>query len=429
VPASGVAAVGLCFGVASRRENRTMAIEATGPTFGRDAKLLGLVGVAHFSSHFYHLALPPLFPILKAEFDVGYTELGLLVTVVSVATGIAQTPVGFLVDRFGARNILIAGHLVMAGAIVLAGLSSGYPALLLLMVLFGLGDAVIHPADYAIMTAAVDKGRRGRAYGLHSFAGLLGWSAAPLTMIALAGMLGWRTALVVVGAAGLVVTLTLALGRGLLHDEMTATAGAPSRPADIAGTGRYASVLLSPAILTMFGFYVVSAAATAGINSFLVTALAALHGTPLATANAALTGYLAAGAVGVLLGGLVADRTTRHELVATVAFALGAVTFVIVGQAALPALLLIAVLAFAGLADGAIRPSRDMVVSAVTPAGASGKVFGFVSTGLGVGGAATPVLLGWTLDQGGAQWLFILIPLFLLVATAAILAARRQHPA
>ena len=183
-------------------------------------------------------------------------------------------------------------------------------------------------------------------------------------------------------------------------------------------------MLLSAPILALFAVYVVTAAANVGLQRFAVAALAAVHGTDLATANMALTGFLIAGALGVLLGGVVADRTARHELVATVAMLFAALLILVMGLAALPALALIAVFSAAGLTQGVVRPARDMVVRAITPAGASGKVFGFVSTGINLGAAGSPLLLGWILDQGGAWWLFVLVPAFLLAAMAAVLVAR-----
>ncbi len=372
--------------------------------------------------------LPPLFPILKDEFGVGYAALGLLISVLNLSTGIAQTPVGFLVDRLGAYRILIAGQATLATAFLLAGFSSGYTGLLVLMILAGLGNAVFHPADYTILTASVDPRRLGRAYSLHTFSGHLGWAVAPVTVIGLAGTLGWRPALIVVGVAGLVVSGVLTLGRQALQDA-TAGGGRAGRGADDgpASPRPGASVLLSAPILTMFAFYVVTAAANSGLHSFSVTALTALHGTPLATANAALTGYLSVSAIGVLLGGLLADRTSRHELVATVAFLCAAAAIFVLGQVALSAFALMAVFAVAGLTMGVVRPARDMVVRRITPPGASGKVFGFVSSGINLGAAASPLLLGWILDRGGAGWLFILVPGFLLAATAAMLTAGRRY--
>ena len=72
------------------------------------ARAVAVVSTAHFASHFYMLLLPPLFPLLRDVYGVGFTELGLAVSVFSIVTACTQVPVGFAVDRFGARSILVA---------------------------------------------------------------------------------------------------------------------------------------------------------------------------------------------------------------------------------------------------------------------------------------------------------------------------------
>ena len=73
------------------------AIDRALPTGRRDLKVMSLIGTAHFFSHFYILALPPLFPILRDELGVGYAALGLALAVLNGVTGLTQAPVGFLV--------------------------------------------------------------------------------------------------------------------------------------------------------------------------------------------------------------------------------------------------------------------------------------------------------------------------------------------
>ena len=74
-----------------------------------DAQVIGLVGFAHGTSHFFHLILAPLFPWLRQAFDLSYAELGLAVSVFFVVSGIGQAIAGFVVDRFGAWIVLMAG--------------------------------------------------------------------------------------------------------------------------------------------------------------------------------------------------------------------------------------------------------------------------------------------------------------------------------
>jgi MFS family permease len=399
-----------------------------------------VIATGHFFSHFYMLVLPPLFPILKSEFGVSYTALGALITAFALASGLLQLPVGFVVDRIGARFVLIGGLAVMAGGIALMGFSTTYWSLLLLAFVAGLGNSVFHPADYSILSGSVDGSRLGRAFGIHTFAGNAGWAAAPPVMIALATLWHWRLALTVVGALGLAVALMMFSQRHYLGDDSrragpdVAPVAAPASAETAGETARGAFALLfSPPILLLFFFFVFTAMVMAGIRSFSVTALVHLQGIPLTAANAALTGFLVAGAVGVLVGGVIADRTDRYDVVATVGFGVAATMFVLIGSTEVAVAWTVAGFALAGLMQGIIWPSRDMMVRSLTPRGSSGKVFGFVSSGLDVGGALAPLLFGWIIDQGAPKGIFLLTALFMLTSLAAAVGAarlaRRLRPA
>jgi MFS transporter, FSR family, fosmidomycin resistance protein len=379
----------------------------------RNAKVLALIGSGHALSHFYALALPPLFPLLRDEFDVGYTALGLLVTLLNVSTGVAQIPVGFLVDRVGARALLLAGLAIMGASFTLIGFAPGYAAMLALVVVAGIGNSVFHPADYVILSSSVEPRWLGRAFSIHTFTGNVGFMLAPVTMILLTALFGWRGAVVATGALSLAVMAALVLFGGLLRDEARPKQKARQEAGGPAGGGR---LLLSPPILLLFLFYVTLAMITSGVQSFSVTALVDFHGIDLAAANTVLTAFLVASAVGVLVGGFVADRTRRHALVAAVALGLAAVLILPAALVPLPAALLVAVFGLAGLVQSTVRPARDMMVRAVTPPGATGRVFAFVMTGLNVGAAITPVLFGLILDLGSPRWVFVLLAAFFVLS-------------
>jgi len=337
-------------------------MSVSGAPLRGDLRVIGLIAAGHFFSHFYMLVLPPLFPILKAEFGVSYTALGALVTAFAMASGVLQVPVGFAVDRVGARFVLIGGLTVLAGGVTLMGFTSAYWSLFLLALVAGLGNSVFHPSDYSILSASVDGRRLGRAFGIHSFAGNAGWALAPPLMIALATFWHWRLALSAVGALGLVVALALlSQRRHLTGDSRRPAPGAAPAPAQGAAPSAV-TLLFSAPILLLFSFFVVTAMVMAGIQSFSVTALVHLHGIPLTSANAALTGFLVAGAVGVLAGGVIADRTERYDLVAAVGFLVAATMFILVGSTAMSVIWMVAGFALAGLMQGIIWPSRDMMV-------------------------------------------------------------------
>src|SRR5215468_7581983 len=127
--------------------------------FGRDARVNALLGAGHFLSHFYQLCLPPVFVAWQKAFDVSFAELGLVMAVMSAAAALLQTPMGFFVDRWGARPFLIGGTLLMTLSIAAMGLATAYWQVVGLALLSGVGNSVIHPADYAILSGSVDRAK------------------------------------------------------------------------------------------------------------------------------------------------------------------------------------------------------------------------------------------------------------------------------
>ena len=401
-----------------------MTTAASAP-LSRDLKVIGLVGSAHVVSHFFQLALPPLFPILKDDLGVSYAALGLLSTVFFIASAVTQPAMGFLVDRIGARPVLIIGITLLGLSYLMMGLLPTYPAFVVLAAIGGVGNSVFHPADYSILTASVSERRLGRAYSAHTVGGNVGWTLAPIVMIALATVIGWQGALISIGIAGLALGAFLTWRGSLLRDESDAHRRSKGDGDDGSRTTGFA-FLFNASILASFIFFMFLAMGQFGIQSFSVTALNTVYGVDLALAGSALTTYLAAGAIGTIVGGIAADRVRDPGMIVAVTFAITALIFVAMGGLELPFWAMFTGFALTGFAMGVAMPSRDLIVKRATPAGATGRVFGFVYSGLDIGGTITPVLFGAFMDLGRPHWLYHAVALLIFAAICSVLVVRQR---
>jgi len=396
------------------------------PLTGQDARIIALIGTGHFLSHFYVLTLPPLFLLWRDEFEVSFAELGLAMALMSGTTALLQTPVGFMVDRHGARPFLVGGTLLMALSIAAMAFAPGIWAIWLLAILSGVGNSVIHPADYAILAGSIDKSRMGRAFSLHTFTGNLGFALAPPVVALLAAAMGWRGALLLVGLLGVPVVAAILVQSRILRDQVK-----PAKTGD-EPSGR--QVLLSRPILLFFGFFMLSSMAGSGIQAFVITVLGKLWGTPVAVASMVLTGYMVGATAGTLVGGWVVDRSKRNLIGFVVVLTGVAIAMILaLGLLPIPELLLPVVGLIGGLALGSSRTPRDVMLKDAAPPGQVGKVFGFVSSGLPLGGAITPVPLGFIIDMGYPQLVLPvvagLLALSLLCAGSAQAEARSRRAA
>jgi MFS family permease len=390
-------------------------------------RTISLVALAHGLSHFFQIATAVVFPLIKDDLGVSYTALGATVALYYVVSGICQTLAGFAVDRYGARKVLFIGLALATAGAALAGLANSYAMLVAAAIVGGLGNSVFHPCDFSILNARVRKERLGYAFSGHGIAGFLGYAAAPVYAIAVSGAVGWRGAMLGAALIGVAVIVVLALQREVLHVEP-----ADGRKSEAkGGLADDIRVLASAPVLMCFGYFILVSVAFIAMQNFGVATTMALYGVGAGLASAVLTSYLLGAAAGILVGGFIATRTSRHDLVAVTGMAVSAVFMFVLASAWLPGALLPVLAAATGFSGGVTGPSRDLIVRATTPPGATGKVYGFVYSGLDVGSMVTPIYFGWLLDAGRPSVVFytVVVTAILTIATVLNLPGTKVQPA
>ncbi|MBC3875892.1 MFS transporter [Undibacterium flavidum] len=391
----------------------------------QDALVIGLVGLAHGISHFFHMILAPLFPWLKDAFNLSYAELGILMSAFFVVSGIGQALAGFVVDRIGARAVLFFGITCLALSAAVLAVAPSYAVLMLGSMLAGLGNSVFHPADYTILNKCVTTQRLSHAFSVHGISGNLGWAAAPVFLVSLANLYNWRIALMAAAALPVIVLIILISYRHLLHTipkphntaSSTSATTAASTVADQQNPDNSVFHFMRlPAVWMCFLFFFMISMGIGGIQSFSPTALREVYGMSLAWATAAYTAYMLTSAVGMVWGGFIAAKTTDHDRTITVAFSFSAVIALLLSTGWVSPMMAVVLMGAVGLGAGIAGPSRDLLIRAASPKNATGRVYGVVYSGLDIGLAFSPALFGAIMDAHHPSWVFACIGMFQMLA-------------
>ena len=359
----------------------------------QDATIIGLVGLAHASSHFAHLLLPLMFPVFMKEFGLSYSQLGLLMTTFFIVSGLGQASAGFVVDRLGARPLLFIALGLFGVACCVASLVTGYTGLFFVAALAGLGNAMFHPVDFTILNQRVSGPRLGYAFSAHGLTGNLGWAAAPLFFATISSLYNWRTAYLAAAVMYVGIGVVMFVQRDKLSTQVVVRH--PDAPAE-----HDMAFMKLPVVWWCFSFFLLSTMTLAVVQNFSVSILKAMQGVSFEAATLTLTAYMLCGAVGVFVGGFIAARTANNDRVVALAMAVGAVLLGLCGTGIFGAGGTMVVLAGTGFAVGIGGPSRDMMIKKATPKGATGRVYGMVYSGLDVGFAISPLVFGGFMDRG-----------------------------
>jgi MFS family permease len=398
--------------------------------FRQDATVISLVGLAHGTSHFFHLMLPPLFPWVMSEYGLSYTQIGALMSVFYVISGVGQAFAGFLVDRWGAHRVLCLGVGLLTCSGLLVAVTPALWGLYLAAFVAGLGNSVFHPADFSLINHRVSQTRLGHAFSVHGLSGNLGWAVGPIVMTATATAFGWRSAGLAAAVAGGTSLSALWWNRAGLSEALDRPEQEQRKhPSKRDGVGLTSLVRLR---LTWFafGFFFFATLGFGALQNFAPSLLRDLYGLSLAGGTSALTGYLIGSAAGLATGGFLASAKKGQEKLVAFAFFSSAGLALLLALAVVPGWSVIAIMAVMGFGVGIAGPSRDMLVrkSAAAQLGTNsfGRIYGLVYSGLDVGLAISPLAFGMLMDSGQTRFVFVGIAASLVMAIFAAQAIARE---
>lgn len=402
---------------------------AAASTKRREIEAITVIGFGHGVSHFFHLVIPPLFPWLMKDFGLSFTQAGLLTTVFFTVSGLGQASSGFVVDRLGARRVLVAGMMLFCAAGLILAFAPSYTVLILAAATAGAGNSVFHPADYTLLNRNVSGPRLGHAFSVHGLSGNIGWAVGPVFMTTITVAAGWRVAaLSAAGVAALAATLYY-----LRRDAVTEPpAHASSSEAREAESSQFAFLGVG-AVWMCFLFFMLVTASFSGLQNFAPQVLHELYGISLAAGASALTAFLFGGAAGMVVGGFLASRFASHERIVAVVLTLGAVFALAIAAGAAPGWSVAVLMVGMGFCIGVAGPSRDMLVRRAATARfgqrAFGRVYGFVYSGIDTGLAAAPVLVfGPLMDAGRFAPVLVATAVLLGLAVLTALGVGMKQP-
>lgn len=346
---------------------------------------------------------------IRGDFPFGDSTLGLAVAIFYLTCMASSTPSGHLVERIGARRgMLLGAALTATSCLAVAAFADSAAALIVILLVAGVGNAIGGPAVSALLRRTVDTGRHGLAFGAQQSGASIGALLAGLALPAIAIPFGWRWAYV--GAAALAI---VAVGLAPAPDP-----GKPPRlQAQPEPAPHHATSIRALAIAA-----VLASAAGVGFIAFLVTY--------------SIDQGIAEGAAGLLLGavsltatisrvglGMIADRSGGDPL---------RLTAVILAASAAGYLLLIAgapaVIVLAALLVGSVGwswPGTLTLAVVFRRPDAPAWAVGVMMSGLFAGAAGGPLLVGLLAEHDHFAAAWSMCAGLALAAAATILLTQR----
>ena len=280
---------------------------------------MALLATAHVSDDLNQSFIPALLPYLIVWRGLSHTEAGTLVLAQAISSSVLQPVIGYVADRRSMPWLIAVGLMLAGGGVALVGFMPTLQLMWIGALISGIGVASFHPeaARFANYVAGAKK-----ATGMRWFAagGNVGFAVGPIfatAVIAGWGLPGTLAACIPVTVIGIIVLLELRRLRTFIPSHATSRSGQGAD--DWVSFGKL-SAFVTVRAMAYFGF-------VAFVPVYVVEVL---HGSP-AVGDSMLTGFLAAGVLGTLSGGVIADRFGRRVVLFTSTALAALMTALLVG--------------------------------------------------------------------------------------------------
>ncbi|MFB6310125.1 MAG: MFS transporter [Salinirussus sp.] len=386
-----------------------------------------LISGAHGVNEFYSVAIPPILPLVVADFGISYGEAGVLLTVFFVTYSMFQLPAGMLADRVGQRWLLAVGMVVLAIGVVAAAVAQRYETLLFAQALGGIGGSTYHPSGMSLISDLEQGPTEGKAMGIHGLGGVVGTALAPALIGGVAVLADWRTALAVAAVVGIVYAVGfLALFRDIdFGDTPSRTDGGSRQPGSWwTQLADRITVPLERWVAVLFITNLAIATQIGAVRTFTTSYLVDAAGLSTTVANGIFFITLIGAGVSSLGGGLLADSVDRSRL--GIALMVGAgVVFLATGFVPQHPVILVGWFFVLGMIVWAAVPTMNALTSSYSERSFSGSLFGVMLTAGSIGSAGGPLLFGIAAEQIGIRPAFAVIAGVSAVGALAFLAVSR----
>jgi FSR family fosmidomycin resistance protein-like MFS transporter len=376
---------------------------------------IGLLALLHSVQHVYLYALPPLYLLLKTEFNVSTFQVGLLGAVSGVIS-IFQGPAGYLVERFGGKRLAVLSMLLCSIAVFLYSVAPVFNFLLIVAAIFALSQVVFHPATYAMVTQRASASNKAKYIAYHQVGGFIGSAIGTVAIAALASMLGWRTALQVIPVVGLVVIfLFWAFVKEEPHNnqEPIPASSNPGTPEDT----KFRFTL--PLLILVFSISILS---LGNVQNFIPLFLTDAYGENVVWAGVLTGVMLAVGSATSLLGGALSDKYDKTMIMMVASLGL-AVTMALLAMGRFTSTVLVVILILYGVVRYLPVPAQHALSSITAKEHPQG--IGFSYTGIAIGQVFSAPLIGYLIDSLGVRSAFLVCSVFPLISIIILLVFRK----